>query len=59
MATDRALARVFDVLESIGKPNSPVLPTLLYEEGWLLRLILSLAQEGIDCLPFKFAAEST
>jgi hypothetical protein len=56
MSTDRALQRVFAILESAGTPNSPILPTLLYEEGWLLRLVLSLASEGIDCLPFKFAA---
>jgi hypothetical protein len=55
MSTDRALQRVFAILESAGTPNSPVLPTLLYEEGWLLRLVLALAADGIDCLPFKFA----
>lgn len=29
------LALVVAFLESAGTPNSPVLPTLLYEEGWL------------------------
>jgi len=56
MSTDRALQRVFAILESAGTPNSPILPTLLYEEGWLLRVVLSLASDGADCLPLKFAA---
>jgi hypothetical protein len=53
-----ALNRVFRILESAGTSDSPILPTLLYEEGWLLRLVLSIAAEGVDCLPFRFAAES-
>ena len=30
MSTNRALQRVFAILESAGTPNSPILPTLLY-----------------------------
>jgi hypothetical protein len=55
MSTNGAILRVFAILESAGTPNSPILPTVLYEEGWLLRIVLSLASDGIDCLPFKFA----
>jgi len=58
MSTDSALNRIFTILESVGRAKSPVLPTLLFEEGWLLRLVLSIAAEGVDCLPFKFVAGS-
>lgn len=49
------MQRVFAVLESAGALNSPILPTLLYEEGWLLRVVISLASEGVDCLPLRIA----
>jgi hypothetical protein len=29
-------------------------PTILYNEGWMLRLILSSGAEGVSCLPFSF-----
>jgi hypothetical protein len=29
-------------------------PTELYNEGWMLRLLLSLQSEGVDCFPFSF-----
>ena len=31
-------------------------PTILYDEGWMLRLILAVAATGIRCLPCSFAA---
>jgi hypothetical protein len=31
-------------------------PTILYDEGWMLRLILSAAATGVKCLPCSFAA---
>jgi hypothetical protein len=29
-------------------------PTILYNEGWMLRLVLSAGAEGISCIPFSF-----
>ena len=29
-------------------------PTTLYNEGWMLRIVLSLQSEGIECLPINF-----
>jgi len=33
-------------------------PTVLYDEGWMLRLVLSAGSEGISCLPFSFLSRS-
>jgi hypothetical protein len=40
-----ALRQVFELLESASYPESKIPPTLLYNEGWLLRLVLSAAEE--------------
>lgn len=29
-------------------------PTDLYNEGWMLRILLSIQSEGAKCLPFTF-----
>src|ERR1700689_1504430 len=43
------------MLASITKDNHSIPQTLLYNEGFLLLLILrALAFLGIDCLPFQF-----
>ena len=51
-----ALDQIFAILKSATDDNTPIPPTLLYNENWLLRLILSAASQGIPCLPFEFAA---
>jgi len=33
-------------------------PTILYNEGWMLRVLLSLHSEGVKCLPFSFLPEA-
>jgi hypothetical protein len=43
------------LLGSSGSAESHLPPTILYNEGWLLRLVLSAASAGIPCLPFRFA----
>jgi len=49
-----ALERIMKMLE-LSHTDETVFPsTDLYNEGWMLRLVLSLASEGIDGLPFKF-----
>ena len=39
----------------IAHTKDAVFPsTDLYNEGWMLRILLSIQSEGIDCFPFKF-----
>ncbi|MEN6537166.1 MAG: hypothetical protein ABFD89_26150 [Bryobacteraceae bacterium] len=54
-----ALRQVFALLESASSPKSKIPPTLLYNEGWLLRLVLSVAEKGVPCLPFQFLEGAT
>jgi len=49
-----ALRQVFALLESASFLESNIQPTLLYNEGWLLRLVLSAAEKGVPSLPFHF-----
>ena len=51
---DRVLPLVSKLLGSSGSAEPHLPPTLLYNEGWLLRLVLSAASAGIPCLPFRF-----
>jgi hypothetical protein len=46
---------VLEILTSAESSARRVPPTLLYNEGWLLRLVLQIAAAGIHCLPFAFA----
>lgn len=52
---DRVLPLIAKLLGSSGSAESHLPPTILYNEGWLLRLVLSAASAGIPCLPFRFA----
>ncbi len=45
---------ILAILRSLGSPEPCAPATLLYNEGWLLRLILAAAKRGIPCLPFEF-----
>ncbi len=49
---DTVLAQVNAILKTVESPQATVRPTLLYEEGWLLRLVLSSVFRGVGCLPF-------
>jgi len=49
-----ALCEVQTILESITAGGARIPGTLLYNEGWLLRLALTAGSEGADCLPFRF-----
>ena len=53
-----ALSEVQNILASITSPDNCVTPTLLYNEGWLVKLVLRAAATGIDCLPFQIEAKS-
>src|SRR5882724_4604265 len=45
---------LIELLEAAGTESSWIPATQLYNEGWLLRLLLSAASKGIDCFPFRF-----
>lgn len=49
-----ALCEVQRIFESITAEGACIPGTLLYNEGWLLRLVLAAGSEGTDCLPFRF-----
>ena len=49
-----ALCEVQRILESITADGACIPGTLLYNEGWLLRLVLAAGSKGADCLPFRF-----
>ncbi len=48
------LCEVQRILESITAEGACIPGTLLYNEGWLLRLALAAGSKGTDCLPFRF-----
>jgi len=54
MSLPSVLLELFDTAGT----DSVFPPTVLYNEGWMLRIILSVASEGIDCLPFVFLPDS-
>ncbi len=49
-----ALKTIYSLLDTAVTSESRFPPTLLYNEGWLLRLVLSAAEQGVPCLPFTF-----
>jgi hypothetical protein len=46
---------VSGLLRSAATSDARFPPTLLYNEGWMLRLVLTLAEHGFPCLPFLIA----
>ena len=46
------------LLRSLDTSKAIAPGTLLYNEGWLLRLALSAAARGVPCLPFSFVSGS-
>jgi hypothetical protein len=51
--------RILSILDSIDSNQSLIPPTLLYNEGWTLRLVLAAAKDGIECLPFTFESDAS
>ncbi|MBN9663646.1 MAG: hypothetical protein J0H49_35940 [Acidobacteria bacterium] len=47
-----ALDRIISILRASSGDATAIPPTLLYNENWMMRLVLSSALDGIDCLPF-------
>jgi hypothetical protein len=56
MNSSLALEEIFGLFKSAGDDLAPIPATLLYNENWLLRLVLSIASRGVPCLPLTFAA---
>ena len=51
---EKGIERISKMLEVAHTDDTVFPPTILYNEGWMLRIILSLQSEGIECLPFNF-----
>jgi len=49
-----AIERVKKMLEIANTDATVFPPTYLYNEGWMLRILLSIQSEGVDCFPFNF-----
>jgi len=47
------LERVVSILEMADSGSPVIRPTALYNEGWLLQLVLQAEAEGIHCMPFR------
>jgi hypothetical protein len=45
---------VLDMLNAADTDAAVFPPTFLYNEGWMLRLVLSAASDGVSCLPIAF-----
>ncbi|TFH16915.1 hypothetical protein E4H04_05860 [Candidatus Bathyarchaeota archaeon] len=51
-------ASFIDMLQKIVSGEYGVNPTLIYNEGWMLRLLLHYPHEGVSCFPIPSDAES-
>ena len=45
---------IVEMLRAADRDAAVFPSTVLYEEGWMLRLVLSFGAEGVFCLPFSF-----
>ena len=45
---------ILEMLRASDTDDAVLPPTTLYNEGWMLRLILSAGADGVSCLPFSF-----
>jgi len=52
---DRGVPKlIYKMLEKAHTDETVFPPTTLYKEGWMLRIILQIQSEGVNCLPFSF-----
>jgi hypothetical protein len=51
---DTGLERIIQMLEIAHTDAAVFPPTGLYNEGWMLKILLSIQSEGIECFPFSF-----
>jgi hypothetical protein len=55
---EEAIEIVTKMLEKAHTDESGFSATDLYNEGWMLRILLHLQSEGTECLPFDFRPET-
>lgn len=55
---EKGIERISKMLEIAHTDETVFPPTILYKEGWMLRIILHIQSEGVDCLPFSFLPEA-
>ena len=51
---NNGLERIKKMLEIAHTDDAVFPPTALYNESWMLRILLSIQSEGIECFPFSF-----
>ncbi len=51
---NNGLERISKMLEIAHTDAAVFPPTDLYNEGWMLRILLSIQSEGVECFPFTF-----
>jgi len=56
--TDEIPAAILQILRDADTEATVIPATELYNEGWMLRLVLSAAAETVSCLPFSFSPGS-
>lgn len=54
-----ALDSILAMLRRAGTDAAPFPPAILFNEGWMLRLVLAAHERGINCLPFPFLPGSS
>jgi hypothetical protein len=55
---NNGLERVIKMLEIAHTDAAVFPPTALYNEGWMLRILLSIQSEGTECFPFAFQSRA-
>lgn len=51
---EKGIERISKMLKTAHTDETVFPPTTLYKEGWMLRIILQIQSEGVNCLPFSF-----
>lgn len=49
---------LLEMIDTADTELAVIPPTLVYNEGWMLRLLLALSAQGVDCFPFSFESGS-
>ena len=51
---DKIPDTILDMLRAADTDAAVFPPTILYNDGWTLRIVLSAGTDGVSCLPFLF-----
>jgi hypothetical protein len=52
--TTKLPQQLVDMLDTADTDSAVIPPTLLYNEGWMMRMLLAVAAQGAECFPFSF-----